>query len=775
MRSNNEILKSRKDSLARLLATEDLIIEHKKVPTAYFEPATRKLVCPILKDEMSSQLYDLFMGHEVGHALITPADGWHDAVSEKGAKYKGYLNVLEDVRIEKHIKSKYAGLRKIFFDAYKELHEGLDFFGVKDFNVNKLAFIDRINLYFKIGHSLMVDFSPEEQKIINQIDTKMDTWEKVVTVADYLYELSKLEELEQQTDNSMQVVETMEGEGDTIPQDFDEKESEEEDESESSLGGSQESEEESEEESEDGTKGTEAGEETDEDGDEESDEETTGEGDVETEKGQNLEGGEFGEEGGQSGNAPQDDNAKESITDKNFRNNEDKLHKELDRWDSGPSYMDFNSKEYPAKEIIIGYKQMISQITGYMTKYAEEYNSEEDTLGNSREYTEKFLDHNKNVINYMAKEFDMRKAADAYKKSMSAKTGEIDMSKIHQYLLKDDIFKRATIVPDGKNHGVIMLVDWSGSMYDAIRETYEQSIVLTMFCRRVGIPHRVYAFTDAYRELETDYERKEVDGKFQYNQNLRLIELFTDKMNKRDFKESCVVMNAQLESMCDGGYYRSNKGGSRFPAGWGHHRDYALGGTPLDESLMFMRDYIADFKHNYNIDKLQFVTLTDGDSFRMNGFKGYGNGQFVHDRRTKSTFQYSEKGGYREGTNNLLKWIESTTGVDTVGFFICPNKHRDFDTAVDKFSGDYQSWELKSDAYKLFRKEGGYCVETTDKSGYNEFYILNKKKMGIVAEDDTLDVQVGATKQALKGAMKRMGNNKMSQRKILQHFVKKVA
>ena len=42
MRSNTEILRTRKDSLARLLATEDLVIEHKKVPTAYFEPKNRK-------------------------------------------------------------------------------------------------------------------------------------------------------------------------------------------------------------------------------------------------------------------------------------------------------------------------------------------------------------------------------------------------------------------------------------------------------------------------------------------------------------------------------------------------------------------------------------------------------------------------------------------------------------------------------------------------------------------------------------------------------------
>ena len=358
---------------------------------------------------------------------------------------------------------------------------------------------------------------------------------------------------------------------------------------------------------------------------------------------------------------------------------------------------------------------------------------------------------------------------------MSAKTGEIDMSKIHQYLLKDDIFKRATIVPDGKNHGVIMLVDWSGSMYDAIRETYEQSIVLTMFCRRVGIPHRVYAFTDAWRENVNEYDHDEVrKGKFVPNNSLRLIELFSDKMNKRDFKESCVVMNAQLESMCDGGYYYRGKSGSRFEAGYSHNYDYSLGGTPLDESLMFMRDYIADFKHNYSIDKLQFVTLTDGDSFRLNGM-GYSNEQNIHDRRTKSTFTYRSGNYARNGTDNLLKWIEETTGVDTVGFFICPNKHRDFDHAVDKFSGAYNEWDVKAEGYKLFRREGGYSVSTTDKSGYKEFYILNKKKMGIVSEDDTLDVDAGASKQALKGAMKRMGNNKMSQRKILQHFVKKVA
>ena len=110
-----ENIRTQKDNLARLMAGENLTVVHRRTPTAYFDLKNRLLCCPIFKEDISAELYDLFMGHEVGHALITPADGWHDAVCEKGATYKGYLNVLEDIRIEKHIKNKYAGLRRIFY------------------------------------------------------------------------------------------------------------------------------------------------------------------------------------------------------------------------------------------------------------------------------------------------------------------------------------------------------------------------------------------------------------------------------------------------------------------------------------------------------------------------------------------------------------------------------------------------------------------------------------------------------------------------------------
>ena len=96
----NSINNSNKDILAKLMATENITVIHKRVPTAYFDVKSRTLCCPILKDEMSSQLTDLFMGHEVGHALNTPAEGWHGAVSEKGMMFKGCLLYTSDAADE---------------------------------------------------------------------------------------------------------------------------------------------------------------------------------------------------------------------------------------------------------------------------------------------------------------------------------------------------------------------------------------------------------------------------------------------------------------------------------------------------------------------------------------------------------------------------------------------------------------------------------------------------------------------------------------------------
>ena len=180
---------SNKDILAKLMATENITVLHKKVPTAYFDVKSRTLVCPILKDNMSSELYDLFMGHEVGHARNTPAEGWHDAVCEKGSMFKGYLNVIEDCRIEDKIKTKYPGLRRSFYKGYEELAFD-DFFGIKGKDLSKLNLIDKINIHFKIGSQARVQFSDEERPYIVRCKN-LKTFDEVMELAIELFDRQK--------------------------------------------------------------------------------------------------------------------------------------------------------------------------------------------------------------------------------------------------------------------------------------------------------------------------------------------------------------------------------------------------------------------------------------------------------------------------------------------------------------------------------------------------------------------------------------------------------
>ena len=94
-----------KSQLAKLLATEDLIVEHKRVETAEFNVHTRVLILP-LWERASNDVYDMLVGHEVGHALFTPdRDYWleHKIPPQ-------FVNIVEDARIEKLMKRKYLGI-----------------------------------------------------------------------------------------------------------------------------------------------------------------------------------------------------------------------------------------------------------------------------------------------------------------------------------------------------------------------------------------------------------------------------------------------------------------------------------------------------------------------------------------------------------------------------------------------------------------------------------------------------------------------------------------
>ena len=177
-------------TLARLLARENIAVIHGAYKTAWFDPQKRILALPIWKNK-GKAVYDLLTGHEVGHALYTPAIGWHEAVDDIAGAPKAYLNVLEDVRIERKVQDRYPGLRSQFQKAYKQLADD-DFFGLQQaaFDINLAKAIDKINIKAKLGDHVQVEMDPVERSFYARA-FKTETFDEVVALAKELYAYQK--------------------------------------------------------------------------------------------------------------------------------------------------------------------------------------------------------------------------------------------------------------------------------------------------------------------------------------------------------------------------------------------------------------------------------------------------------------------------------------------------------------------------------------------------------------------------------------------------------
>ena len=171
-----------KGQLAKLLATEDIIIENRKVPTASFDVVRRILTLP-LWEKASEVVYDLLVGHEVGHALYTPDENWK-------LKYPkipmSFVNILEDVRIEKLMKRKYPGLIKTFRKGYSQLSD-MDFFEIGEVDLNTLSLPDRINLYYKVGSFVKIPFTVGESIFLRRA-SETNNFQEVIDLAKELTE-----------------------------------------------------------------------------------------------------------------------------------------------------------------------------------------------------------------------------------------------------------------------------------------------------------------------------------------------------------------------------------------------------------------------------------------------------------------------------------------------------------------------------------------------------------------------------------------------------------
>ena len=185
------------DRIAKLLATEDLSVRHSKTAkTASFDVIHRILTLPIYLIE-DNDVHDMMTGHEVGHAL------WTDAKQLEKALMRDYnkdiLNVVEDARIEKKIKKRYPGIVRNFIAGYRIL-EDKGFFYEEESQINNMQFLDRLNLFFKLGLNSNVRFYAEEKELVEQV-ANCESWKDVLKATRAIMEFTAAqmqEELEQE-------------------------------------------------------------------------------------------------------------------------------------------------------------------------------------------------------------------------------------------------------------------------------------------------------------------------------------------------------------------------------------------------------------------------------------------------------------------------------------------------------------------------------------------------------------------------------------------------
>ena len=766
-----------KSILAKLLASENLTVEHGKFNTASFDVKNRVLRLPIWK-EMSGSLYDLLVLHEVGHALFTPEEGFHDAQGH-GRGFKSFLNVVEDARIERKIKIKFPGGRRSFVEGYKNLMER-DFFGIKN-GSKEHSLIDKINLHYKVGDYVDLTFSDEESVFVDRID-KANTWKEVVKICEDLYEYAK----ENESETDMSDHEWQNGMDDEEDDDFDWNEDydpsdyEDSDDVENDISDDSKEKREENENENDEEKSS-----CSENSDEESDEEGKGgseEGDDEAES----EGGaSSGEEGGMDGKFEP-----ESKTDRNFRNNETELVSE----EAKPyRYINLPNKA-DLKKIIIDYSEL------YEKNYKKHYSgcdpgkysnsSGDEMMASATELFKDFRKNNKKVVEYLAKEFEMKKAAKDHARAATANSGILDSERLYTYKYNEHIFKKLTITPDGKNHGLVMFVDWSGSMSRNMKGTIEQMMILVMFCKRVNIPFEVYAFSDSYTRYNDEAKNDWIDSNgYMLGEGMRdygtvaltrfnLLNLFSSRMKAKQIHDAYIYMIATAEYYSGRhSYYHDDRLNFFLP------ERMHLGGTPLNSTLFVSFSVMREFIKKNQVDVINSIFLTDGDSHSNNQswvsesetkhFEPTKENVIIRDSVSKKEIQIEK--GQRFRTNEqvtaaLVKFLRKVFDINIVNFFLI-NKMRRWDMS-DYLQSTSADFEDVSEALKKFRKDKFHIVP--EMKGFNEQYtILGGQNLEV--QDEKLVVAEDATVSQMARAFKKFSGGKLERRKLLSRFIDMIA
>ena len=735
-----------KESLAKLLATENLIVEHRPVETAQFEVISRVLTLPTWEHECNDVI-DMFIAHEVGHALYTPDDSdWLSEVPQL------FLNVTEDIRIEKLIKRRYEGLPKTFFKGYQALDID-EFFGLNNKDLTQLNLADKINLQYKIGNYRDIPFTEEEAAFLPKCDA-LETFDDAVELAKEIFAFCQ-EQLDKQqkeeaphqddatdSDNPLEDLSTGKSQNNNTVESSDAPTGEEEEgQEEPSLSP------------------------VDILKDKESTEPDEWHGNPSVESS-------AGRQNGPDFSTPEVTTAQAAT----------QSQKKLVNKEAGENtYVEV--PEIPIKYLVSN-QDVQDQLTQHyaqvdalrhQTDFMDSYDHDQarfrvQDLDASDAAYKAFKTSSNKEVNYLVKEFEMKKAADGYARATTSRTGVLDTANLHTYKYNDDLFKKITTIPDSKSHGLIFNIDWSGSMHHQILDTIKQTLTLVAFCRKVGIDYDVYLFSDAY-EYHGSYHdvAKEslINGKVILD-NFNMLNVLSSRTNKR-------VADKQQQNLFRLASSIVHYGSAAVP------RKMGLGGTPLNESLLSMNEIIPEFKTRTGAQKVHVVCLTDGDGHPLRSGRKYvdrdgseeifaahmGAGFILRDRKTGKMYKFSSD-YYSGQTKQFVAYLRdrfpecSFMNIRLLG---SGEWHR---FKIDCFGDEYTE-ENVARANEEWKKTKSFICAS---SYWTVQYGLAASALN---SDTEFDVDENATKAQIKRAFTKSLKGKKMNKKVLSSFIEQIA
>ena len=776
-----------KSQLAKLLATENLTVQHQKISTARFDTKNRILYLPIWQN-MTGFIYDLLVGHEVGHALYTPAEGWHDAVmdNDKNKNYKNFLNVVEDARIEKKVKRKYPGLNTAFRLAYQELNNR-DFFGIKNRDVNELPFIDRLNLFSKSQwQATWIKFSANEELLVKEVQAA-ETWADVLRITEKVYQYSK----DEQHEMALQQFDEMMAEGADSDDGYDMSDYDNDDYEEGDG-------------DDDGGEGDETNEIENGDSQSQHNKATDDEFDSNSEElGDNITHDKESHPGDKDQFNPT------CKTDENYRRNETQL---LD--DKCKEFVYVDIPKPILKNIITPAKRVQELMSKSWKKFIAESFIEPNK---PVEVMNEFKRRNERYVGLLAKEFEMRKAAKAFSKSKLSDTGDIDISKLSSYKFDDNIFRKVMMTPKGKSHGLVLLLDRSGSMSRNMSGSIEQILVLSMFCRKVNIPFVVYGFTESATvktidlgldvdDQQTHQFSRDYSGTDKYNcftqnlgemnfNNVHLREYLNSKMSNAEFTVALKNMCMLMESYKDGNYRLYPRPESE-----------QLNNTPMTQAIVATAEVMKDFKRINNLDICSLVIVHDGDADSLNSYwvekerQNYKTGltemtkvgewyssdrvYVMRDRQNK--FEIKIVNVVEDTSTQVLKWFNKVTGARVFGFFIVAGRGEAKYALSNRYVNEEgkNMWQIKAEIgydaameyqKKLLKNFKSEKYAASKISGYENFFFIHGGEELTTDDEDGIEVEGKFTAKKLATAFAKYNKKRAVNRVLVSRFIQGIA